>query len=70
MDVIDSSLIGSRVRVLFEDPGESDSDSKRGKVWKGVLSAIGSDFIELTNDGTKSYVNRKAIIAISETLER
>lgn len=58
------SLIGREVRVIFEDPGEEGP--QRGKVWRGVLTNVEDGFIELTNDGHKSYVSVNWIIALME----
>jgi len=69
MEDIDSSLIGRQVRVIFQDPGDPSGRRPGSKLWKGVLTNIGENLIELTNDGHKSYISKGWIIAIMESLE-
>jgi len=64
MTEIDDSLIGKEIRVIFEDPGAPIEF--RSKVWKGRLTNITDRFVELTNDGHKSYISKDWIVALME----
>ncbi len=66
---IDTSLLGKRVRVIFADPVDPSGKRPGSKLWKGVLTGISGTFIELTNDGHKSYVSKRWIVAITESNE-
>lgn len=61
MTEIDPKLIGRDIRVVWNDPGE-----EKAKVWRGRLTNVTDRFIELTNDGHTSYINKEYIVALME----